>query len=280
MILQISHETNYIYSGSVLPGLHYLHFYPQARSYLRILDFSIDVNPGPDALTARMDPENNLYHQCWFSDPTDRMDVNASIKVQITPFNPFEFLIDTHGPQATGTYQQQSRNFLQPYLNESVIPLEFRAFTGNFSRENILGYMTNIVEAVAAGWDHHERLEQNVLDPAVCFERKSGSCRDLARMTMAFLRISDIPARFVSGYAFVPGVEAGHELHAWVEAYVPGAGWIGMDPSLGLLTTQNYIPVATSFDPLRTMPVQGFYHGSATSEMHAVVSITECGDQP
>jgi transglutaminase-like putative cysteine protease len=275
MNLRISHVSSYVYSDSVLPGLHYLHFYPQVRSYLKLLDFSIEVRPKPDALTARMDVENNLYHQCWFTLPTDKIDIHSEIRVEVSEFNPFNFLVDTHGPQGTTDYVQQSRSFLQPYLKELTINQEMKAFASRKSNEAPLDFIVRLTEAVASEWDHQQRMEQNILAPDVCFANRSGSCRDLARMFMAFLRISGIPARFVSGYNFAGDMDEGHELHAWVETYLGGAGWIGTDPSLGLLTTANYIPVATSFDPQRTMPVQGFYHGEASSKLETSVEIVE-----
>ena len=279
MILHISHETRYSYSGDVMPGIHYLHFHPQLRSYIKLLDFNLQVLPAPDALTARTDPENNLYHQCWFSAPTRSMEIHADIRVETKTFNPFEFLIDTHGPQGTEQYRRNSEEYLKPFLAEADVSEELKAFTDQFSQENALDYFVKLTEAIAAEWDHHERMEQNILDVSTCFSRRAGSCRDLARMMMAMLRCSGLPSRFVSGYSYgAEDVEAGHELHAWVEAFIAGAGWVGTDPSLGLLTTERYIPVAASFDPQRTMPVQGFYHGSATSLMETRVSIRE--DQP
>jgi len=274
MNLQITHQSNYSYSGAVLPGLHYLHFYPQVRSYLKLLNFSIDVHPKPDALTARMDPENNLYHQCWFSNPTERIEIRTQISLVSSSFNPFDFLVDTHGPQGTSAYIRQSNEFLAPYLKETSGNRALMGFALKKKDENPLEFIVRLTETIANGWKHHQRMEHDILDPVTCFERRSGSCRDLARMLMAMLRIAGMPARFVSGYSYVEGMEEGHELHAWVEVYLAGAGWIGADPSLGLLTTERYIPVATSFDPLRTMPVQGFYHGDATSRLETSVTIS------
>ena len=91
---------------------------------------------------------------------------------------------------------------------------------------------------------------------------------------MAIFRQLKIPARFVSGYAFNPVLEDGHELHSWVEAWIPGAGWIGFDPVSGLLTNHFYIPVVSSFDPKYTLPVQGSYMGDATSKLETEVIIT------
>jgi len=108
-----------------------------------------------------------------------------------------------------------------------------------------------------------------------CFQEKHGSCRDLSWFMMNCLRFLGIPARFVSGYSFNPEIGQDHELHSWVECWLPGAGWLGVDPSLGLMTDHHYIPMACSFDPTKTLPVQGIYAGSATSNMSYEVVIKE-----
>jgi transglutaminase-like putative cysteine protease len=92
-------------------------------------------------------------------------------------------------------------------------------------------------------------------------------------MEMDMLREIGLATRFVSGYAFNPELEDGHELHAWLEVFLPGAGWVGVDPSLGLFTDHSYIPLASHPDPKRTLPVQGSYIGSATSQLVTSVDL-------
>ena len=137
-----------------------------------------------------------------------------------------------------------------------------------------LSFSAHLVREIHQGWTHELRPEHGILTPEECFDRKAGSCRDLTRMTMAILRNQGYPCRYVGGYCFVPELEDGHELHAWLEVYLPGSGWLGVDPSLGLLASEHHIPVATSFEPSRTMPVQGFYHGDAAAAMTANITIT------
>ncbi len=280
MDLYIRHQTDYSYSKAVFPGVHYLNFHPQIRSYLQTRAFNVEIDPQPDSLTARLDPENNLYHQLWFSGKTSLLSIQVDLQVEITPFNPFNFIVDTHGPQNTSEYQKNSESFLQIYRAEDMATSEITDFANQFYHEDLIQFFTSLNLAISESWNHHERFEMNILSPQICFETRAGSCRDLARMLMAMLRSLGFPARFVSGYCYAPG-EEGHELHAWVEVYIPGAGWLGLDPSLGLLTTEKYIPVAASFEPSRTMPVQGFYHGDATSDLKTTVLIQETPfDQP
>jgi hypothetical protein len=199
----------------------------------------------------------------------------VDLKVEIMPFNPFNFIVDTHGPQSTSEYQRNSASFLEIYRKEDLATESITAFARQFIKDDLIEFFASLNLAISDAWNHHERFEMNIMSPEECFQKRAGSCRDLARMLMAMLRSLGYPARFVSGYCYAPGEEEGHELHAWVEVYIPGAGWLGLDPSLGLLTTEKYIPVAASFEPSRTMPVQGFYHGSATSDLRTTVVIQE-----
>ena len=97
-------------------------------------------------------------------------------------------------------------------------------------------------------------------------------------MLIHMLRMQGLAARFVSGYAFNPELDEGNELHAWVEAYLPGAGWLGLDPSLGLFADQNYIPLATSSLAQNTLPVHGNYGGTARARLATTVDIRQLPD--
>jgi transglutaminase-like putative cysteine protease len=122
---------------------------------------------------------------------------------------------------------------------------------------------------------HIIREEEDLWAADNTFRFQKGSCRDLAWMQMNMLGSLGLASRFVSGYAFNPEVASGHELHAWLQTYLPGAGWIGLDPSLGLLTNQLYVPLAYHPDPIQTLPVQGSYGGGAKSKLETDVIISQ-----
>ena len=255
--------------------MHYMHFHPQNRPYLKVRSFMLEVRPEPTLQSARLDPENNIYHQVWMDHDVNDLDILASMSLEISSFNPFDFIVDINGPHSSKDYLEQNKFYLKPYLVEEDLTESMYRFTENARHEDPVAYCFNIAREIKQHWIHEIRPEHGILSPQECFERKAGSCRDLTRMAIAILRRQGFPCRYVSGYCFVPQLEDGHELHAWLEVYFPGSGWLGVDPSLGLLTSENHIPVATSFEPSRTMPVQGFYHGSATSHMKAAISITK-----
>jgi transglutaminase-like putative cysteine protease len=102
------------------------------------------------------------------------------------------------------------------------------------------------------------------------FNLKRGACRDLAWMQVQMLRAKGIAARFVSGYLYLPDSEGQHDLHAWVEAYLPGAGWLAFDPSHGVVCGSSYVPVSSSFHFENTMAVSGTIRGNAQTELSAL----------
>lgn len=268
MKLQIAHQSIYSYESLVFLEPQHLYFRPQHRSYLKLLDFELKTDPEPKLLSERLDTENNSFHQAWFSETIDRVEINASMTLETTQFNPFDFLEEMQDK----TEHTTSRN---PFLVKETIGRELIQWINKIyhSDEQMIPFLSSLSSEIKNNWSHEARYETHLISPDQCFGAKKGSCRDLSWMMIQALRYLNIPARFVSGYSFNPDLGAGHELHAWVEAFVNGAGWVGLDPSSGLLATEYYIPVATSYHPFNTLPVQGVYRGDAKSKLETSVQI-------
>jgi len=271
MKLKISHRTLYEYSNLVFAEPHHLYFYPSQRNYFKLKDFRIHVDPAPSGLAFRLDAENNPFHQCWFNFQIEKLEISIEMEVETSALNPFDFLVeeDPHKDHQTALQLYLGKVDLNPKLVAWIT--EIRELSGG----NMVTFLSYLVKEINADWEHNERYAENVLPPNLCFEQRSGSCRDLSWMMIQMLRQLNIPARFVSGYAFNPGLKEGHELHAWVEAWVPGGGWIGLDPSAGLLAMENYIPACSSYKPENTLPVQGSYRGDSMANLTFEVRIEE-----
>ena len=270
MRLKVKHLTQYIYSKEVVLQPHHLYFYPAHRNYLNLESFDIQVNPHASGLSFRTDIESNAFHQCWFNDPIKELTVVAEFIVETHPINPFDFIVEEPvgdpTPIQTPYLQQQSLSSnLSDWLNDVVSP------AGN----NMVTLLTFLASEIHENWEHTIRYEPTIMPPDECFSSKKGSCRDLSWMMIQMLRSINIPARFVSGYGYNPNLGEGHELHAWVEVLLPGAGWIGVDPNSGLLATDRYIPVAASYLPRNTFPIQGSYFGDASSELKFEVTLEQ-----
>ena len=274
MLLEISHSTTYNYSEPVFLEPHYLYLYPAHRSHIEKRSFAIDISPRPEGLSIKQDPENNIYKQCWFSGMHDHLGIELNLKVKVNELNPFDFLIED--------WPEKLHPALLPYLEKKKeMGPEVMAWArglGLDARKDALKFLDALNREINTHWDHEIRYESSLLDPEECFSTRSGSCRDLSWLMMQILRHLDIPSRFVSGYAHNPELLEGHELHAWPEAWLPGAGWIGFDPSAGLFVDHMYIPLTCSHHPANTLPVQGSYRGNASSELTTRVNILEKSD--
>ncbi len=272
MRLKIKHFTQYSYTSAVFVEPQYLYMYPSQRPHITLLDYKLEVTPTPSGISIRQDSESNFYHQCWFNDLIDRVEIKMQMEVKVKHINPFDFLVENKKSDYHNTpleiYLRQEEK-----LNTHMISWlnEFK----NASGENTIAFLSSLCTEINSEWDHTIRYEDHLLSPIECFTSKSGSCRDLSWLLIQLLRNSGFPARFVSGYANNPELEEGHELHAWVEVWLDGSGWLGIDPTAGLFTTEHYIPVATSYLPKSTLPVQGSYRGEATSNLSTEVKIIE-----
>ena len=280
MLIQVWHHSQYEYTAAVTLGIHKLYLIPQHRPYFRIEHQKFQVNPDPDGRNFRQDLAGNWYQQCWFTGETKSLEIVGEWIFKLQVFNPFGFIIEKdfndlgwNHPSFQFSYEERTA-FLIPFLKDQE-----ESFFTDFllevkkSASGLVDFLVTLTRLIHQNWTHEIRHEQNIWDAAYTFAERRGSCRDIALMEMEMLRELGLAARFVSGYAFNPELEGGHELHAWLEVFLPGAGWVGLDPSLGLFTDHRYIPLASHPDPSRTLPVQGTFAGLADSRLNTRVDI-------
>lgn len=280
MEITVNHKTTYTYKDPVKLDTHYLHFYPLSRPHIDLLNFDLSVSPEPEALSPRVDTENNRCHQLWFKQGSEvtEFTIKSKIVLSVEPYNPFRFLL-TPGfslDKSPIIYPDELLPFLNPYLSHTVYP-ELQGFVDEIqeeSKNDVIKFLTKLIVYICQFWDHQRVDEPMTLNALDCYKSKKGSCKELSWMLIIMLRAKGFASRFVSGYAFNPTLGEGHELHAWVEVLLPGAGWVGIDPSAGLFTNQYYIPIAVSYAPKNTMPVTGFYLGNTTSSLETSVELS------
>lgn len=267
MLLKIEHLTSYHYSAQVFLEPQHLYFHPQYRSHLKLISHELNVSPKPAGQGLRLDIENNTYSQCWFSETTDKLEVSLKMAIEISPLNQFNYLLESNPPTI---YQKALELYtaVEEPLNEAA-----RLWIDELENSNPDNFISQLCLSINNKWDHSVSYEQELQSVNACFISDSGSCRDLSWMMIQMLRSKNYPARYVSGYSYNPEID-GHELHAWVEAWLPGAGWIGLDPSSGLFITEYYIPIAASYHPVNTLPMQGTFRGQAHAKLETKVKIS------
>ncbi len=278
MNLKINHITKYTYETDVILNPHKIHLTLQPRSYYKILNQHTLIAPSPVGKINQIDLENNAYTQVWFSGYTNELTIENISTIRTEKFNPFNFIYDN-------SFQKKAEAFHYGYYDNPLIQcylhIEINKDIYTFTKDiyhsvnDVVSFLSKINETIYRDWNHKVRLQAGIHSPNVTFGAKEGSCRDLAYMCIHMMRSVGLAARFVSGYAYNPETSNEHNLHAWVEVYLPGCGWIGIDPSLGLFTDHNFFPVAASFDPLLTAPVIGTYGGEAGSVLFTDLMIEE-----
>jgi transglutaminase-like putative cysteine protease len=281
MKLDINHHSLYKYDHAVQLNPHTLFLKPLQRDNLKLLSYNIEISPTPVGINERFSLEGNPHFLVWFSGFTEKLEITVKMELEVSAFNPFGFLMDVEfikqiNPKQIPAfrYLEDELALLTPYLTHEITEQLVAFAQKHLSDDNPLTFLMSLAADINENWEHIIRMEEDVWGASHTFNQKKGSCRDLSWMMIQLLRSVGLASRYVSGYAFNPELDEGNELHAWVEAYIPGAGWVGVDPNLGLLADEHYIPLACSNHPGRTLPVHGTVGGDEPSSSTLEASVT------
>lgn len=271
MKFKISHETSYLFSDEVFLEPHYLRFRPKQTAFIDVSSFSMALMSEPQGRSVIEDEEHNVIDFCWFENLTKRLTITVESTLQTQEYNPFNFIIH---PACFNTipfiYSEHQSQILYAALQKSALTPALADYAETIlkaSQSNTIAFLSNLTSAIHKDFTVEYREDGPPLSPEETFGIKKGSCRDLSWMQINLLRNYGIAARFVSGYFYFEMDKPVYELHAWVEVFIPGIGWLGFDPSHGILTGNTHFAVASSAIPENTMPVSGGIRGSATSQL-------------
>ncbi|KXI27776.1 transglutaminase family protein [Paraglaciecola hydrolytica] len=280
MNFKIIHETTYQFSHEVFLEPHYLRFRPKQTPFIDVTHFSIALESEPEGRSVIEDEEHNVIDFCWFEKLSTCFSIRVESSLQTKVFNPFNFIIH---PESFNTlpfaYSKHQNQILYASLQKSSQVQALLTYTQDILKNanfNTITFLTNLTTQIHQDFSVEYREDGPPLSPEHTFRIKRGSCRDLSWLQIKLLRDQGIAARFVSGYFYFDMENPVFELHAWVEAFIPGTGWLGFDPSHGILTGNTHFPVASSAIPENTMPVSGGIRGSATSQLITNLTIEKC----
>jgi len=277
MKIKIIHLTEYTFTSEVFLEPHYFRFKPKFTPFCTLETFKIDVHPKPAGASQFMDVENNLIHFCWFEDTHRQIVIETRSVLDITDFNPFNFLVYPDECNILPfIYADNLRKLLGPALSVAILSNEVIQYGEELkeaSENNTIDFILNLTKQICSDFILESRMTGQPHEPDLTFNLRKGSCRDLAWFQIQLLRYMGIASRFVSGYYYISSEKPEFELHAWLEAYIPGAGWIGFDPSHGIVTGNHHIPIAASADFENTMPVTGTVRGDAASQLRTELNI-------
>ncbi|TVZ59691.1 transglutaminase-like putative cysteine protease [Flavobacteriaceae bacterium MAR_2010_105] len=277
MQFKITHSTDYLFDSEVFLEPHFLRFRPRETPYLKVIDFSLTIQPKPVGHRTIQDEDNNVVDFCWFEGLTNQLAIKAESIVEIKPYNPFNFIIhpQTYN-QLPFQYNKEQKPLLFSTLEQQPISKALINYGENIQKEaqhNTLPYLTQLTKQLHEDFKVEYREDGFPLNPDETFTIKKGSCRDLSWMLIHLLRHQGFATRFVSGYFYFDMEEPAYELHAWVEVFLPGTGWLGLDPSHGIFTGNMHFPIVSSAHFENTMPVSGGIRGSASSKLITQLSI-------
>lgn len=262
MRIALTHDSIYEFDRAVGLGVHELRLRPMPGA-TQITHYSLSVLPAAHRRYWYQDALGNSVARIVFPDPARRLEFRVHLEAELRPLNPFSFLLEDYAHYFPFDYEDSLRNDLLPYLQtEPHGPLtqeliaELRAAPApRVTVDTLVSLNRLLYDRVA----YVRRNEPGVYRPDQTLAAGSGSCRDSAWLFIHVARHLGLAARFVSGYQIhlQDTDRRSAELHAWAEVYLPGAGWIGFDPSIGLLSAENYIPLAASTTVEGAAPVSG-----------------------
>lgn len=271
MRFKIIHETEYQFSEAVFLEPHYLMFKPKNAPHIDLESHALKLSITAAGVSEQLDAEDNFVHFCWFEGIHKNMVIRSEAIVDSRPHNPFNFLIYPLNINTIPfTYSDTLYVSLQKYLTPEKIHSELLRYGNDIlasKNYDTLTFLTALTSQIHDDFVVASREEGVPFEADKTFGLKKGSCRDLVWMQIQLLRTLGIASRFVSGYYYVDVEDPQYELHAWTEVFLPGAGWIGFDPSNGIITGHTHIAVASSCHHVNTMPVSGTVRGDATSEL-------------
>jgi len=267
----INHVTHYSYDRLVALGPQVIRLRPAPHCRSKIISYSLKIEPPVHFLNWQQDPFANYQARLVFPEKTKSFKVTVDVVMDMAVYNPFDFFLEPDAEEFPFTYEADLKQELAPYLvPESVTPLvqTFLDKIDRTKRRSVI-FLVDLNQSVHQAINYTIRMEPGVQTPEETLALGSGSCRDSAWLMVNLLRHCGLAARFVSGYLIQlkPDVKSldgpsGTEvdftdLHAWCEVYLPGAGWVGLDATSGLLAGEGHIPLACTPQPSGAAPIEG-----------------------
>ncbi len=267
----LNHVTHYQYDRVVGIGPQLVRLRPAPHCRTPIKSYSLKVTPTDHYVNWQQDPHGNFQARFVFPYKAQELKVEVDLVAEMTVINPFDFFVEEYADKFPFTYEESLAHELRPFLETAPIKPKLSALVSSIDRSkvSIVDFLVAINGKIQNLIDYTVRLEPGVQTPEETLTLKRGSCRDSAWLLVQLLRHLGLAARFVSGYLIqlTPDVKSldgpsGTEvdftdLHAWTEVFLPGAGWVGLDPTSGLFAGEGHIPLACTPEPSTAAPISG-----------------------
>jgi len=303
----LHHKTYYKYDRLVNLGPQIVRLRPAPHSRTRILSYSLQITPKKHFINWQQDPQSNYLARLVFPEPTREFCVLVDLVAEMSVLNPFDFFLEPDAERFPFQYDPALDHELAPFLQKCALTPKFTKYLAAINKDFLpakaaspkeaekkprtIDFLVAVNQRIWQDLKYTIRLEPGVQTPEESLEKLSGSCRDSSWLLCQLLRHCGLATRFVSGYliqlkADVKSLDgpSGAEkdftdLHAWTEVYLPGAGWVGLDPTSGLMAGEGHIPLACAPDPTSAAPISGLIDECETEFTHEM-TVTRIHESP
>jgi len=276
----LHHLTHYKYDRPVTLSPQIIRLRPAPHSRTRVISHSLKVSPQPHFVNHQQDPYGNWMARFVFPEPVREFRIEVDLVADMTVYNPFDFFVESSAEEWPFEYPEDLKEDLSIYRRPEPEGPKLAQFIGalDLEEKGTVNFLVGLNARISQVIEYTIRMEPGVQTPEETLTLGSGSCRDSSWLLVQVLRHLGFAARFVSGYLIqlTPDLKAldgpsgtDHDftdLHAWVEVYIPGAGWIGFDPTSGLLAGESHIPLAATPHYKNAAPISGGFTSDGTPE--------------
>ena len=268
----VRHVTTYRYKTPVAFGDHSIMLRPRESHDQRSMSTRLDIHPNPLELNWFEDPSGNLVGRARFGPRSRELRFEAQLDVEQTTCCPGSIRVADHARTCPFSHGAEDMPDLARFMErqhadpEHKVDLWARAILDEDAERESIGFLTRLTARIRSDFSYRRRLQKGIQEPLRTLRLGTGSCRDFAVLMAEAVRSLGFAARFASGYLYVASDDPEHAVigghtHAWVQVYVPGAGWIDFDPTSGSVGNRDLIRVAVVRDPEQSVPVSGTFMG-------------------
>ncbi len=292
--IALNHKTQYRYDRKINLGPQVVRLRPAPHCRTPILSYSFKVEPKNHFINWQQDPQSNYLARLVFPEPTTELLIEVNLVAEMAVFNPFDFFLEPYAEEFPFTYDEAAARELRPFLETELLPgPALTAWLQQVSLKPLrtMDFLVALNQRLQGDIGYVIRMEPGIQPCEQTLTLRTGSCRDSAWLLVQICRHLGLAARFVSGYLIqltpdlkpIEGPQGPAtdftDLHAWTEVYLPGAGWVGLDPTSGLLAGEGHIPLACTPDASSAAPVSGALDDCETTFIHEM-SVTRIYESP